>query len=147
MRKAGFSDAYASNPQKLTGTKTWQDLMDKALPDKKLLQVHKKLLDSKILDHMVFPLVIEDDEIKTLLRSVGCTVRKFKHSETQTHVWFWAPNTKAQLDALDMAYKLKARLTQKVEHTVNDERDPLADLSSDDLRRLAAEDGQQPQDG
>lgn len=116
MKKAGYSDAAATNPQKLTKTKTWEELMEQYLPDRKIAQTHKKLLGSKYLDHMVFPLALSDAEITDLVRSVGGTVKRFQHSETQTHVWFWADNTTAQAKAVELAYKLKSRLSEKVEN-------------------------------
>jgi hypothetical protein len=107
MKESDYSAAMAKNPQKLTTTKGWKELMDQYLPDKKLMKVHNKMLGATYVDHMVFPLNVTDDEIKTLLKSVNCTVRKFMHSETQTHVWYWSCDNKARKDALDMAYKLK----------------------------------------
>ena len=44
MVAAGYSKASAKNPQRLTESKGWQKLMEKYLPDKGLLQVHKGLL-------------------------------------------------------------------------------------------------------
>lgn len=110
MRQAGYSDAAATNPQELTKSKGWKELMDQYLPDKTLLASHKKLLQSKYLDHMVFPLAMSDKDITALVKSVGGTVKRFQHSESQTHVWFWAANTKAIKDAIELAYKIKSRL-------------------------------------
>lgn len=39
MRDAGYSPATAKNPEKLTKTDAWQELMEKHLPDEKLLEV------------------------------------------------------------------------------------------------------------
>ena len=55
MKEAGYSDATARNPKNLTQSDAWKDLLEKALPDKKLLQVHKKILNAQKLEHMVFP--------------------------------------------------------------------------------------------
>jgi hypothetical protein len=46
MREAGYSDATARNPKNLTETKAWKELLDKAMPDKKLLSIHKKRLQA-----------------------------------------------------------------------------------------------------
>jgi hypothetical protein len=64
MREAGYADATAKNPKNLTGTQAWKDLLEKALPDKKLLTVHKKLLNAQKVEHMVFPLGMEPADIK-----------------------------------------------------------------------------------
>lgn len=113
MLDAGYSPATAKTPQKLTNSKAWEVLMEKNLPDKVLAKVHKQLLKSTNIEHMVFPLNISDEEIKELLQSVNCVVKKFQHSETQTHVWFWASNDKSRKEALDMAYKLKGHYKDK----------------------------------
>jgi phage terminase small subunit len=47
MREAGYSEASAKNPQKLTESSAWKELLDKAMPDKKLVSVHKKLLNAQ----------------------------------------------------------------------------------------------------
>ena len=44
MKLAGYSESSAKDPQRLTRSKGWQELMEKYLPDKGLLQVHKGLL-------------------------------------------------------------------------------------------------------
>lgn len=46
MIQAGYTPATAKNPSNLTNSKGWQNLMDKFLPDKKLLQVHNELLEN-----------------------------------------------------------------------------------------------------
>lgn len=46
MREVGYSKEYANNSQQLTRSQSWQKLMEKFLPDQKLLQVHKELLDN-----------------------------------------------------------------------------------------------------
>lgn len=80
------------------------------MPDDALINTHKTLLESKAIDHLVFPLSMSDEEITELIESVGGTVRKFKHGETAVHCWFWAPNTKARTDALKLAYDVKGKL-------------------------------------
>lgn len=39
MLEAGYSEEYASNPQKLIKTKTWEELLDEYLPDELLTKV------------------------------------------------------------------------------------------------------------
>ena len=46
MKLAGYSKSSAKDPQRLTRSKGWQELMEKYLPDKKLLKVHKELLEN-----------------------------------------------------------------------------------------------------
>ncbi len=46
MLQAGYSPKTAKNPKNLTNSRGWQQLMDKFLPDQKLLQVHQELLQN-----------------------------------------------------------------------------------------------------
>ena len=120
-------------------SKSWQELMDQYLPDKKLAQLHKKLLGAKYLDHLVFPLALTDAEITELVKSVGGTVKKFQHSETQTHVWFWADNTTTQAKVIELAYKLKGHLIERKEIGLRKTSDVLDELDSEDDLADAAE--------
>lgn len=113
LLEAGYSPAIAKNPQLVTKSKGFQELMDDVLDDDSLINVHKSLLQAKGIDHLVFPLAMSDEEITELIESVGGTVRKFKHGDTATHVWFWAPNTKARADALKLAYDIKGKLGKR----------------------------------
>lgn len=113
MMEVGFSPATAKTPQKLTTSKGWQELMELHLSDASIAKRHKELLNSHFVDHMVFPLAMTEKEITALLLEVNCVARRFMHAETQTHVWFFAPDNKARKDAIDMAYKLKGRYEEK----------------------------------
>jgi len=151
MREAGYSDVMVNNPQRLTKTKTWNDLLEEHLPDSLLTESHVSLLKSTRLDHMVFPLehtekkvvkkrpkpadedmdddeemmdapqmlskedILTDKDIKEMLLSVNCTVKRIVHGETCRHVYFWSSDNKAKKEALEMAYKLKSRFTEKTE--------------------------------
>jgi hypothetical protein len=121
MRRAGYSDASAKNPKNLTGTAAWAEMMDKYLPDIELVAVHRDLLESKKLDTEVFPLGLDELVIKKLLEDAGCTIRHYEVITTGrnpgVHVWFWAPDQVARRGALDLAYKLKGKMTTKVEHS------------------------------
>jgi hypothetical protein len=78
-----------------------------ALPDDLLAARHLELLNASDIDHMVFPLNMMDEDITDLLKENNCTPKRFMHSETQTHVWFFSADNKARKDAIDMAYKIK----------------------------------------
>jgi len=47
MIKAGYSKNTAKTPTKMTKTKGWEQLLKQYLPDKKLAEVHSKLLKHK----------------------------------------------------------------------------------------------------
>lgn len=52
---------------------------------------------------------LTDEDIKEMLASVNCTVRRIVHGETARHVYFWSADNKARKEGLDMAYKLKGK--------------------------------------
>jgi hypothetical protein len=110
MKEARYSEATARNPKNLTQSDAWKELLGKALPDKKLLQVHKKILNAQKVEHMVFPLGMDQADIKKLLNSVGCTPKKSQVGQQAIHVWFWAPDFKARANAVELAYMIKGRL-------------------------------------
>ncbi len=142
MVEAGFSPATAKNPSKLTKSKAWIEIMEKHFSDTDLAKAHKELMHSTRIDHMVFPLgpseeedegtddesvlaralapettSLTDEEIKEMLAEVNCKVRRIVHGQTARHVYFWAVDNKARKDALDMAYKLKAKYApERTEH-------------------------------
>lgn len=133
IRDAGLSESMARNPQKITDSKTWNEVVEEFLPDSELTEKHKELLNSTRIDHMVFPLgpkknsekeewlkasgnkevkdVLSDEEITEMLAEVNCKVRRIVHGEQARHVYFWSSDNRAKKDALDMAYKLKGRFS------------------------------------
>lgn len=45
MKEVGYGEGYAKNPQYLTNTKSWQQLMDEFLPDSLIAEKHNALLN------------------------------------------------------------------------------------------------------
>lgn len=138
MLEVGYSPASSKNVI-VTRAKDWPALLEKGLNDNMLIKEHKSLLKSTRLDHMTFPTgpkeekdrqaIIDSDiakaqkdgveyvpkdymtdgDIKEMLDSVGCTLRRIVHGEQSRHAYFWAPDNRAKKDALEMAYRLKNR--------------------------------------
>lgn len=115
MRQAGYSDATAKNPKQLRDSQAWQEFFDEHVSDESLVDIHKNLLQAKTIEHMVFPLWMDPADIRQLLLDSGCTPQKIKAAPTATHVWYWAPDNAARSTAMALAYKLKGRLTNKIE--------------------------------
>lgn len=132
MREAGYSLGYSKNPQKLTASPTFQELLDEAMPDSDLLAVHKSLLKSKRVERMIVNKKTPDADIKEMLEEANCTLKKVYEFMGDKHVMFWAPNDKARSDALDMGYKLKGTYAKtKIELTT-----PIHELSDEELDQL-----------
>ena len=81
MRESGYSPATAKNPDKLTGSQGWKQLMEEYLPDSLLAQKHKELL------------------------TIGRKKRKIRHGTTIEEIE--EIDTNAVKAGLDMAYKIK----------------------------------------
>lgn len=112
MREAGFSEEYARQPQKFMATRTFQELANIMLPDINLLEKHTEILSSSKLDSMKFPKEISEQEIIGMLYQVGCMVQKiFQPTDlSDREVYFIAPDNKARMDAIDLAYKIKGHM-------------------------------------
>ncbi len=164
MKAAGYGKEVSKRTDKLTKTKGWKELMEKHLPDSLLGKKHKELLESRKLEHMTFPPLrepkeadeelsddmdeeslgevvdvggeqISDEDIKDMLASVNCVVRKIVHGEMARHVYFWAKDNRSVKEALDMAYKLKGKYAP--EKTVNLNID--TEISNPEAMALAKE--------
>lgn len=137
LREAGYSVAISENPKKIIESDSFQDLLAQVIPDDSLTEIHKRLLNTRKIEHMVFPLehqnpdqllepmpivpeliekeiaehqVIDnltDQDIVDMLAEVNCKVKKIMHGETARHVWYWAHDASAQSKALELAYKVK----------------------------------------
>ena len=109
MIEAGYTHNTAKKPSNLTDSKGWNELMEHYLSDSLLAEKHRELLEATGIGHMVFPLNITDEEISKFLSEANCVVKRFQHSDTQTHVWYFAIDNLARKNALDLAYKLKGK--------------------------------------
>lgn len=142
MRAAGYSESSAKTPKKLTESDGWQELMDKYLPDKKLVDTHKKLLNAHKLEHMVFPLGMEEADIKKLLNSVGCKPKKIKHGEQAIQVWYWSPDQTARAKSVELGYKIKGKLKPQMDP---DDPDGLFGSATLNIKIVNADDPTQPE--
>jgi len=151
MRDAGYSPATAKNPSKLTDTAAWAELMETYLPDVDLAAKHKSLLNATQICHLTFITgprnekerevyiqdarnkadkkgieyedvdLLSDDDIKQMFNEVNCKVQRIVHSENARHVYYWALDNATVHKSIDLAYKLKGRMTAKVDLTTDGE--------------------------
>ena len=82
MLEAGYSLSTSKTPKNLTNSKAWPEMLEKKLPDKKLLKRHNELLDKK--ESIAIGKVGEREVLQTD-----------------------QPDATAVARGLDMAYKLK----------------------------------------
>ena len=110
IQKAGYSKAYSTNPGQLKKTLSWQELMEKNLPDDLLSQRHNELLTAMTIGNYVFVNSLTDEEIRQVVESApGCKLIKIQRNQAHARAYFSVPDNKPRKDAIDMAYKLKSK--------------------------------------
>lgn len=166
LKEAGYAESTSKRPSQVVESKGFTELMEEMLPDDEVLAVHQQLLQSTRIEHMVFPLytgaeedipeegdipeeleaklhqvsegaTLTDKDIEDMLAEVNCKVRKIVHGDTARHVYFWSPDAGARKAAVELAYKIKGRITNKVQLDGNLKTSPFGELTPDELRALA----------
>ena len=122
LREAGYSEAMAIAPQKVTQSKGFVELLSEYMPDDMVAKVHKDLLNAAKLDSYKMDAKLNDQEITDIIESVGgCKVRKilrFKRDAFVT-VYFWSPDGNSRKAAIDMFNKIKGNYApEKQEHKI-----------------------------
>lgn len=126
-----YAPSTAENPQYLTKSKTWADLMEEYLPEDAIAKAHKKLLNAKtpILQQHTFIGGVDDKTIKELIESMAdchlISIKDIFPAEIKATVdgeevpegpapvsamrvaYYSAPDNRARKDAIDIAYKLR----------------------------------------
>ena len=93
MREVGYSENYSKNPQSLTRSKGWEELVEKYLPDKDLVKVHKEGLNA------------------------GKKVFKNNNATGEIDEVDFEPDFAVRHKYLDTAYKIKGKMVEK--HDLN----------------------------
>lgn len=133
MREAGYSESYARNPQKIKGTKVWQEYLEEFIPDEQLAVAHRSLLEAQRVSRMEFPALLTDEEIKNIIAASGRTVLVLKRGKGGVNVAFSEPDFTARVRAIDLAYKVKGLYKAGEADTPQSE---YTHLSDDELHAL-----------
>lgn len=120
LREAGYSEETSKKPGRVVKAKSFQELLDHYLPDDAIAEVHGDLMKASKLDHYIFPLGAEDDDIREIIESVsGCRLVKIKIDTNWKRAYFWTPDNMSRMKAIAEAYKIKNKYpAEKHEHTV-----------------------------
>ena len=103
MRDVGYSPATAKNPKNLTESKAWPQLMEEQLPDKEVLEEHRKGLHAtKPIGALV--IIKKDGEQEVV----------YKNNEGVIEV----DDTPTRLKAVELAYKIKGRLNERPQQPI-----------------------------
>jgi hypothetical protein len=143
MRAAGYSHNSAKIPDNLRKSKGFKELFDEFVPESKVTEKLNYLLDASHLDHYVFPVAMENEEIRELIEDIpGCKLRKISVGETAKRAYFWTPDNHSIKEAIDIALKVRgAYAPQKI--SIEDPNDSLNDEELDQkiatLEKMKAE--------
>lgn len=95
MKEAGYKKGSYKNPQQLTRSKGWSELMDQYVPERLLLQRHKQLLNKKV----------------TYWSGEGENRKLVRTKEIDSG---------AVAKGVELGYKIRGKLTDKVELSPNE---------------------------
>ena len=132
MREVGYSENYADNPQKLTKSKTWKELMKEFLPDDLIAETHHSLLKSATVDQLTFKpskagKPVSEEFIEGVIAQIpGAKLLSVADGfESSRIAYFTLPEGRIRKEAVEMAYKLRGRFAaEKIE--VDDPYDKLS---------------------
>jgi hypothetical protein len=126
MKEAGYSDGYAKNPQDLKQTSTWQQLMDKKVPEKKEVNKLAQLLEAAKLASVKFPLsMTEEQMIKVVKKIKGAKVAYISRGIKWAYVNYTIPDNSIQLETLKEVHKTRGRY----------KTDQIADKTNENMER------------
>lgn len=139
--ECGYSKEYAKSGQ-MKKTKTWQEIMDKYLPEELVANTHSELMKAARLQSHIFSgtgkgknkVFVSDEEIKKLIESIpGCKLLYITITGFRDKIAFYiSPDHKNRKGAIEMAYSLRGKFApQEIKLTR-----PFADLSDKELTAL-----------
>lgn len=115
--EAGYPPKYASTKStKIVKSKTFQQLLDKHIPEATLTRKHKELLKaSTVLADYEFSVDLTDAEIKHIIERVpNCkfirTNRTTTFDKKYVTAYYYKPDNATQLKSLELGYKVRKKL-------------------------------------
>lgn len=113
MKEVGYAPSTSKTTGKLTRTKGWQELLDKNLSDRRLVEAHSELLDARQPAYFTFSKQLSDEEITEHVEAAGFRVIVIRDSDKGKLAFYSTIDTNARKSALDMAYKLKNKMPKE----------------------------------
>lgn len=108
MREVGYSDSYSDVSTRAMAADSWKELLDKYLPQDKIAKTHSQALKSFILDERLFNKDLSDDQIIDIVESIeGCKVKTIIELVDNKKCYYFVPDNRVRLSAVEMAYKLR----------------------------------------
>lgn len=130
MIESGYSPKTAKNPQQLTRSRGWMELMERCFPDQDIAKTHQQLLHHSIPTVLKLPLGTPEEGIREMFEKLpGFKIIGIHDSSKNTLVDYIAPDPGTRSRALEMAYKLKGRFIEKIQM----EKTDYDDMTAEDL--------------
>lgn len=111
MKEAGYSDAYASNPQQFKASKTWEELLEEYLPDELLTKVAVEGLFAKRIqtsptegDREVEDYAVRQRYLETSLKMKGKIIDKKDLTTKGEKITTFTVATKEAKESLEQLY-------------------------------------------
>ena len=141
MLDAGYSENTAAKPGNLTNSKTFREMLDLEVSQQETAKQLGNLLRAAKLDHYVFPMVMEDQEIIEIVESIpGCTLKQIKHGQQAKYAYYWSPDNRSKKDGIDIVMKVRGEYAPQKIQRVDDELNKLTtDQLDAKIRELEAE--------
>lgn len=121
LRRAGFSESTANQPNKVFGSATWEKLMKRHLPDTFLAHKHRQLMSQQKLKKEYVPVETDDEQIIEMCGRLGVDLLRIGLTKDKKAkvLWLAVPDVDALRHGLNMAYDLKGKYApKKVESTL-----------------------------
>ena len=110
MVNAGYSLLTSTKPNKITKSETFQALLDRLMPEDRVVKAHNDLIKAGTVQNIELPGEKTDTEIKGELEEMGgykiITIVR-KPGSNIARVYYIQPDSNTRRGAIDMAYKLR----------------------------------------
>jgi hypothetical protein len=111
MREAGYSEATAHNPQKITDGPAWKGFMQEVIPQEFAIKNHRDLfgeVPTRIESFIIAGIPSDEDlaDLKDALASVGCRFRSIQQTKNGTFCFYYAVDISQKAKAVELAYKI-----------------------------------------
>jgi len=108
--EAGYSMLSANRPTQITKSETFQALLDRLMPEDRVVKAHNDLIKAGTVQNIELPGEKTDTEIKGELEEMGgykiITIVR-KPGSNIARVYYIQPDSNTRRGAIDMAYKLR----------------------------------------
>ena len=109
MRKAGYAENYARNPQQLKEKEGWKEILDKYLPEKAVGKKLKDLSEATNPEYIKFPAGLTREQVEEMMKSMDIPKKQYTAVETAVgwEVFYAKPDHTNRNSALEKVVKAR----------------------------------------